>query len=307
MTAVINLSPPVVLWNPSTASADRADVVMQELRRWPEVLIERPRSEEEATEILKEHSGPGARIIAAGGDGTVRRTVNLLMRLESQATLGILPLGSGNDLARTLEIPFEPLEALDVIRKGIPQPLDVFEFETAEESGFCANMVTGGNSGRYAEVMTSELKERWGAFCYLRGVIDVLQNLEPFTLTLTRDEDPPETFDVLNFFCANGRSSGGGLVVSPEADSGDGQIDLVIVQDGDAGAIAGLTASYFLSDYKNHELISFRRARQLRIECDPPQPLTADGDTIGHSPVTVRIHAGALRVLTPPPPENGLV
>ena len=300
---VIELSPVTVLWNPSSGSTDRADAVMDELRRWPEAVIERPGSREAARELiasLKEHQGL---LVAAGGDGTVSSVVDSVLRVGFQGTLGILPLGTGNDLSRSLAIPFQPELALDVLRHGQDHEVDVLEIRIGDEQIWCANMVTGGNTGRYMDVMTPELKSRWGPFCYLRGVVDVLQHMENFEIEII-DEDGGQTterFSALNVFCANGRMSGGGLTVSPEAWLDDGEMDLIIVQEGDPGEIAGLTAEYLLSNYLEHDLVHYRRVRRIRISADPPMPFTADGDRIGESPLEVRIHPKKLRVRLPSP------
>ncbi|SFI05759.1 diacylglycerol/lipid kinase family protein [Planctomicrobium piriforme] len=296
--------PCTVIWHPSSTSGQRADAMRTELDKHPHVeVLEVDGTSETEQAVFERVSRPGV-IAAAGGDGTVRQVVSAIMQArangkEVKATFAVLPLGTGNDLARGLQIPFVPEQAIDVLLSQHESPLDVVEFETPSERGWCANMVTGGNSGRYLEVMTDELKERWGAFCYLRGIIDVIKNLETFEIELRCDGEPSEKFTALNVFFANGRTSGGGMVVSPDAAVDDGKLDVLIVRDGQPGAIAGLTASYFLSDYKSHDLIAFRRASQIVLKANPDLLLTADGDSIGATPLTLKVHPAALQVKTP--------
>jgi len=297
--------PTLVIWNPSAGSADRAIEVKHALQALPQTTICQPRGRDAAIQEAIRQARQGARlVIAAGGDGTVNAVAEGLARADTGAALGIIPLGTGNDLARTLEIPPNPQDALEVLQSGVPQRLDLVEVTSSSETRHCSNMITGGNTGRYLQHMTDELKQQWGPLCYLRGVIDVVSDLQVYRIEVCCDGGPPETFDALNVFIANGRCSGGGLAVSPQARLDDGQVDVVIVCDGDAGDIASLTTEYVVGDYLSHELVAFRRARQVRITSDPPMPLTSDGDEIGTTPITAVVNAGSLSVLAPGP-QNG--
>lgn len=288
-----------VIWNPSTASAERAAAALEELRRWPEVVIERPREADSVREVISRRRGAGGMVVAAGGDGTVSVVAGALLDSGFSGRFGVLPLGTGNDFARSLEIPFEPAASVATLFHGREREIDAVAVQTSGHRGWYVNMLTGGNTGRYLEAMTSELKERWGPLCYLRGILDVAQNLETFDIRLSVDESPPESLQALNLFLANGRTSGGGLSVSPRAELDDGLVDVVVIRDGEPGEIVGLTAEYLLSDYLEHDLVEFRRGRRVRIESATPLPLTADGDSIGETPVEVEVRPRALRVLVP--------
>jgi diacylglycerol kinase (ATP) len=292
----------VVIWNPSAGSAEQAEDVRRELEGMPHVTICAPNGREAAIEETVCAADDGAElIIAAGGDGSVNSVVDGLLQANAQPVLGILPLGSGNDLARTLKLPLAPLDALRALASGVATPMDVMSVSSSDGQRTCVNMVTGGNTGRYLQHMTDELKERWGPYCYLRGVIDVLRNLEPFRIDVICDDGPPEGFDALNIFVANGRFSGGGMAISPAAELDDGQVDVVIIRDGDAGEIASLATEYVVADYLQHELVAFRRAGRVKITAQPAMPLTADGDEIGTPPLSISVRPRCLRVLAPAP------
>jgi diacylglycerol kinase (ATP) len=295
----------VVIWNPSAGSAEQADDVRRELEASPHVTICSPGGREAAIEETLRAAEDGAElIIAAGGDGSVNSVVEGLLQAKAETLLGILPVGSGNDLARTLKLPLAPLDALHAIDSGVATYMDVMTVSSSDGQRTCVNMVTGGNTGRYLQHMTDELKERWGPYCYLRGVIDVLRNLEPFRIDVICDDGPPEGFDVLNVFVANGQFSGGGMAISPEAQLDDGQVDLVIIRDGDAGEIASLATEYVVADYLQHELVAFRRARRIELTSEPAMPLTADGDEIGTPPLSISVRPRCLRVLVPVPADG---
>jgi diacylglycerol kinase (ATP) len=297
---MIENTPTVVIWNPSAGSAEQADDVRRELEALPHVTICSPGGRDAAVAETVRAAEDGAElIIAAGGDGSVNSVVEGLLQANAGPLLGILPLGSGNDLARTLKLPLAPLDALRALDSAVATRMDVMCVSSSGGQRTCVNMVTGGNTGRYLQHMTDELKERWGPYCYLRGVIDVLRNLEPFRIDVICDDGPPEGFDALNVFVANGRFSGGGMAISPEAQLDDGQVDLVIIRDGDAGEIASLATEYVVADYLQHELVAFRRARRIELISEPALPLTADGDEIGTPPLTISVRPQCLRVLAP--------
>jgi diacylglycerol kinase (ATP) len=291
----------VVLWNPSAGSADQARDVRQQLERIPQLTLLEPHGRDAAIEATIRAAEQGADlVIAAGGDGTVNSVVAGILRSQCDPVLGVLPVGTGNDLARALGMPLDPLDAVRALSAASVGRLDVVRADTAQGTHVFANMLTAGNTGRYLHDMTSDMKSRWGPLCYLRGVIDVLRDLQVYRVRISCDGGTPEEFDVLNIFAANGCFSGGGLAVSPEAVLDDGQVDLVIVRDGDAVDIASLTTEYVIADYLQHDLVEFRRAAQIEITAEPQMPATADGDEIGATPVTIHVDPRRLRVLRPP-------
>lgn len=288
----------LVIWNPSAGSANGAEDLLRELHSDQRTEIVTPASREESIEIVQRRGGEFARVIAAGGDGTVNACVTGLVESNCRAALGILPLGSGNDLARSLEIPLDPLAAWELIGgSGHPEAVDVLRYRTASHSGVCVNMLTGGNTGRYLNAMTDEMKKRWGPFCYLRGVVDVLRDMESYNVQLTYPGGGSEMFDIINVFLANGRTSGGGLSVSPEAQLDDGLIDLVIVQEGTPQEIASLAAEYVIASFLEHDLVETRRVSELILSADRPLPLTADGESVGQAPLRVRVLPRAVRII----------
>lgn len=290
----------VVLWNPSAGAAEEAGDVRHELEKLPHVQILEPHGRAASIEATIRAADEGAElIVAAGGDGTVNSVVAGLVESQADIVLGVLPVGTGNDLARSLEMPLEPLEAIEALSWGTISSLDVVRATSSEGTHLYANMLTAGNTGRYLHHMTSEMKSRWGPLCYLRGVVDVLRDLQVYRVQVACDDKPAEEFDVLNVFVANGRYSGGGLAVSPRAALNDGKLDVVIVQDGDAVDIASLTTEYVIADYLQHELVEFRRAARVEITADPAMAATADGDEIGATPLSIRVDPQRLRVLVP--------
>ena len=129
-------------------------------------------------------------LIVAGGDGTINDVVNGLGRagFPEGVTLGILPAGTGNDLAATLCIPEDPELAEDVIRQNRERRLDVARVRS-EGIGerFFINVATGGLGAEISDANDEELKERWGKLSYLRASLEVARNFEVRELTIYLD------------------------------------------------------------------------------------------------------------------------
>jgi diacylglycerol kinase (ATP) len=114
-----------------------------------------------------------------------------------------------------------------------------------------------------------------------------------------RERGPPETFTAWNFLVANGRFAGG-IEVAPGADTTDGQLDLIIIQDGTPLEIAQLATGLIQRSYRQHELVVHRRVRQVSIRTSPPVPAVADGETLASQRLEFSVLPLAVRVVTGP-------
>ncbi len=300
----------LVVWNCGAGSAEQCADIRAAIEQTSQVeLLEFVNLPAAARRINAALADGVQRIIAAGGDGTVSSIAGLMARRNApHASFAALPLGTGNDLARSLGMPMEPSLAWQVCLDGTAAPMDVLRVSHQGRTHIAANMVTAGNTGKYTAVITPDMKRRWGPLCYLRGSIDVLQELDVYDVRFRCSGDPgPRRLRALNVFVANGRTSGGGLPVAPDARLDDGLMDVVLIRDGDALDLAGLTADYLLSDYRDNELVVHRRCRAIRIAAKPPLPLSIDGDPQPPGNMTIRVIPAALNAVrgNEPLPGNG--
>lgn len=290
----------LVVWNCGAGGAERCAAVRSQIEATPAAeLFEFTDPDSAAGRIDRALAEGCRRMVAAGGDGTVSTVASLLAeRGASDVEFAVLPLGTGNDLARSLGMPLDQELAWEACVAGRAAPLDLLQVEIGGRSTYAANMVTAGNTGKYAAAITSDMKQRWGPFCYLRGTIDVLQELDVYEVLVQLDgEQQSRRYSALNVFVANGRTSGGGLTVAPESELDDGLLDVVLIQDGDAFDLAGLTADYLLSDFRNNDLVVHHRCREIRIAAQPAMPISIDGDPQEPGTVTVRVLPGALNAV----------
>lgn len=266
-------------------------------------MLRETTSREEARELASAAALDGIPlVVAAGGDGTVNTVIHGLYESGGAATLGILPLGTGNDLCRTLNIPLDPLEAFDLLARGAPAPraIDLVRADSEERSFVFANMSSGGNSRRVRSCLTDEMKRSWGGWAYLRGALEVLTDLTGFRVSVKLDDAEAKTLDLWNVVVANGNTVAGGVNVAPQADISDGLLDVILVQDGTPLDVAALTTKLLLSNYLEDERIIFRRAARVEFCSEPPMEFVADGETIGNTPATFTVLPRALKVIAGP-------
>jgi len=243
-------------------------------------------------------------LIVAGGDGTVNDVVNGLGRagFPEDVTLGILPAGTGNDLAATLRIPEEPDLAEEVILQNRGRWLDVARVRS-EGVGerFFINVATGGLGAEISSVNDEELKKRWGKLSYLRASLEVARDFDVRRISLQLDGEERKV-KAVNIAVGNCRYTGGGWPATPKANPEDGLLDVVVIETLGAGELFKLAPSALAeSDYLDKEGIFFARAKEVVVDTQPPGlEFTADGEVIGDEPARFSVVPRAIKVLVGP-------
>jgi diacylglycerol kinase (ATP) len=226
-------------------------------------------------------------VVVAGGDGTLHVAVDALGDDLFGTTLGLIPLGTGNDLARTLGIPEEPIEAARAIVSGIDRSIDV---AAAEGAGGARrrflNASIGGFPVAVDEAVSDRLKRTVGAAAYTLASVKVATDLPRFTVTL----DDRVVEDCLAAGVGNGRTVGGGIPMWPTADPGDGLLDGCAVPAGSVADAVKLGLRVRSGTHDDLPEVVAVRAAEIRIDADPEMEMNVDGELIGvRTPVTFTI------------------
>jgi diacylglycerol kinase (ATP) len=243
-------------------------------------------------------------IIVAGGDGTVIDVVNGLGKagFPDGVTLGILPTGTGNDLAATLCIPENTELAEDVIRQNRERKLDVARVRS-EGVGerFFINVATGGLGAEISDANDEELKKRWGKLSYLRASLEVARNFDVRQLSLYLDGEEWGV-KAVNIAVGNCRYTGGGWPATPKANPEDGLLDVVVIETLGAVELFNLAPAVLAEySYLDKEGVFFVRAKEIRVETKPPGlEFTADGEVIGNEPAQFSVLPQTLKVIVGP-------
>jgi diacylglycerol kinase (ATP) len=290
-----------IILNARAGSAPDAADLRDALAGRPNVDVCEPTSVDEVRAGVARALAAGCdTIVAAGGDGTVHTIVNALADDFARARLAILPLGTGNDLCRTLAIPADPLAALALLDTGREHCIDLVRVDAAERSLWCVNVAAGGFTGQMQELLTDEVKALWGPLAYLRGAVSVLPNLTGYHTTLRLDDGVVERIDALNVLVANGRTAGGGLQVAPRANPEDGLLDVITVVYRPLLELTGVAALLLAGNYLSSDYVVQQRARRVQVASTPGMWFSIDGELLSSAALTFTVRPRALRVLVGP-------
>ena len=233
--------------------------------------------------------------VAAGGDGTVNTAATALLGAGGDAALGLLPMGTANDLSRTLGIPGGLADGARVVVHGRSVPIDTIEMA---DGRIVINQANGGFAGTIAQELEEETKSRWGQFGYWRAGIDVFQNLPAYEVTLVIDGERVR-HNALNVTVANGRYSGGGVPVAPDAEYADGKMDVVIIERRMRVGLLPLLPRVLRGTHLDADGIIFRRAGRMEMFSRPDMPFSIDGELREEHPRRFEVCSGRLRIRIP--------
>ena len=286
-----------VIINPSAGSAPQMEVLERALDGQRAIACWQTAESGDAREMAAQAVEDGFdRVVAAGGDGTINEVVNGIMARGGGVVLGIVPLGTGNDLARTLALPPDPRDALAFVLADRHVALDLIKVFTGGRTVYGINAAAGGFTGQVNETMTSEMKATWGPLAYLFGALSTLPDLRDYRTRLSLDGEPAHEVDALNIIVANGRSIGGGKRVAPLADPTDGLLDVVVVKEAPPLALAGLAARFVAGEHLGSPHVIYRRVRRAHVVSEPGMWFNVDGDLLAKEPLTFEVVPAALRV-----------
>lgn len=250
------------------------------------------RSLEHARELAGAAAGRGAVAVAFGGDGLVGAVAGALA--GGEATMGVLPGGRGNDLARVLGIPRDPRAACAVLASGRERRLDL---GIAGSQSFIGIASCGFDSE--VNRLANETALRLGNLVYAYALLRALPRWHPARFTLRLDGGEPRELVGYSVAAANSTTFGGGMRIAPDASMEDGLLDVVLIGDVPRARYLLLAPTVVSGAHVRQPNVEVLRARELELSADRPFTLYADGDPLAELPVRLRAAPGAVRVLAP--------
>lgn len=235
-------------------------------------------------------------VIVGGGDGSLSTAVDFLA--DHHVTLGVLPLGTANDFARTLHIPDDVKAACDTIAHGKIVDIDL---GLVGDNAF-VNVASVGLAVGVTEALSPTLKRRLGPLAYPIAAAVAYRRHQPFTAWLEfpdEDHDQLELDGLLQVAVGNGRYYGGGYAVSPTAGIDDHTLDVYAIP---AGRLRDhITIARFLRDgsFVKHRDVVNLATRRLRLRTEPEQRINVDGEVVGSTPTEFTMRRNAIDVLIP--------
>jgi diacylglycerol kinase (ATP) len=287
----------LLLYNPAAgkgrAHRHIAEAVTYLRGRGAEVELSPSRSAEHLIELGARAAETGAdRVVACGGDGTV----NMVLRELDlrRATLGILPLGSGDDFARTLGIPTRLDEACETLLAGRVREIDValangVRYVCVAGFGFDADV------NRHANQSRSRLR---GTPLYLYSIFRVLSKFEPRRIRF-QENGQPRDMDIMFAVVGNSPRYGAGIHIAPGAIPDDRLLDLCLVRACSKLELIRTLPLAYSGKHVRRPFVLTRRAREFHFGTVEPMDVYADGEPVTRTPLTVTLASETLRVVVP--------
>lgn len=256
---------------------------------WPEHAAAR-----ELSTIIRHQAETVDLVIVGGGDGTLNAAARGLF--DTQLPLGVLPLGTANDFARTLSIPTDPVAAARLIVSGAPRAVDLGEvnghpFLNVSSIGFSADL---------ARALTADAKKRFGVLGYGVVAARLLWQSRLFTAFIEHD-GAVETVRTLQVSVGNGRYYGGGMAVEASASADDGRLDFYSLEVDHWWRLLALLPSLRRGTQGQWSDVRAFRTTEVVVRTSRPRPVNTDGELVTFTPAAFRVWPGAIRVYAPPP------
>lgn len=235
-------------------------------------------------------------LVVGGGDGTVGCAAGAVA--GTPTVLGVLPLGTANDFARTLEIPGDLSGAIATLVEGKVVDVDLGRVDGRP----FLNVASLGFSVAATQKLSARLKRVIGPLAYPVATARAYRSLRPFAGALEfPDGDHPtvQLADLLQISIGNGRHYGGGNTIAPHASLDDHALDVAVVERGRLSDHVSIAR--FLKDgsFVEHERVHHRSTRCVRVITDEPMPVNLDGEIVATTPIEVSVQRNAVRVLVP--------
>lgn len=245
----------------------------------------------EAQKLAREAADNDEYIFVLGGDGTLRVIAEVLK--YTQAVVTIIPCGRGNDFARVLNIPLDPIAACEVLANGIVKVIDMAEVNQKPYLSICS---LGFDS--IANEIANRTKFIPGSAIYVYAGLLALIHWKPAKFYVKIDG---MSFEHIGYTVAVANSTcyGGGMQLAPQASMTDGYLDVVLVGDISKFRMLVNFPRVFRGTHIHEAGFSMKRAKQVHIETDAKYTVYADGDAISSPPADIRVLPNALRVLVP--------
>jgi diacylglycerol kinase (ATP) len=252
------------------------EIIKFYFKEYKYILTEKPR---QATEIARDLLKDGFDlIIGVGGDGTLNEITNGYFQHDShhainrEASLGIIPSGTGSDFIRFMKIPRDFKRSVELIKNSVVKTIDVgritFNFNSPREESSSTYFINVADFGLGAEVVKnlSDIPSgKRGAFSYYLGLLSTIKTYKSKKVKIVIDDGEEICDRFLIGAVANGRIFGGGMIIAPDAEPNDGYFDLVLVEDMKKLEIIKNSRYLYTGRINKHPKVIVKRARNIKV------------------------------------------
>lgn len=231
-------------------------------------------------------------VAVMGGDGMAHLGLNACA--DTDATLAVIPAGTGNDFARGAGVPSSIKESVEALVRGKVRMMDLSLLTNSTGSRYVGAVVSSGYDARVNRA-TNDIRLRLGPLSYGYIALRELVHFSPLTYRLVIDGEPREVEAMLVAVCNTG-VFGGGMQISPDADAADGLLDVTIIHKASRGKLLRLLPLTYTGGFVHSPVVERLRARTVEVDGDD-MFLMGDGEEMGEVPAKVECHPGVLRLI----------
>lgn len=272
---------------------DEIDPVLDVLRSGSiEPIVFRFRTIEEISRQLAIHRAGLDRIVIGGGDGTLNASIASVK--ISGLPLGILPMGTANDLARTLRIPFDLQEAARVVLDGRIERIDL----GVVNGLYFFNAASIGLPVKITRALSTEMKRRWGGLAYPIAFLKAFRENRHFTVRV-RSNGRTEVFRSIQITVGNGRHYGRGMSIRDDAEIVDHLLHCYSLKPQSFWQLLRTAPSLYRGTFSLQDPVRLLEGRRIEIVTRKPMAIDIDGELIGRTPALFSIDPAALPVIVP--------
>lgn len=229
-------------------------------------------------------------IIIAGGDGTISSALESIYKCHR--TLAILPLGTANDLARSIGVPQDPLEAATIIANGKRERINLGRVNDE----YFVNVAHIGLGVEVTHELTTDSKKYFGAFAYLGAFIKAIKRNRSFNVRI-QTGDWSCSVKAIHLAIGSGRFYGGGNIVSEEASVMDGQLKLFCIKAQPWWTLLLLGFRLRSGTVQMEERVVYKTAKKFSIQTSRPRQVEADGETKAGTPAEFEVLSEAIEMI----------
>ncbi|MGQ0643000.1 MAG: diacylglycerol/lipid kinase family protein [Gemmatimonadaceae bacterium] len=235
-------------------------------------------------------------VFTLGGDGTVMEVLHTLR--TTGVPVGIIPAGTGNLVARALDIPLDVDRAVRALTNGYRRSVDLGRIHGDPPRAF-AFAAGVGIDATMVERSTAYAKRRLGVVAYALAAATAALRHDRFHVRIVTEQGTIEHDTSLTLVANFGSVLRGGFALGPGITPDDGLLDVCVYAPSSGWDAVRMVWRLVTKDYRSKGRMYFAKVREVVIECDPPRIFQADGEIIGMSPVRISVDAGAATLLVP--------
>lgn len=273
-------------------SSDLSAIIAALAEQGVEVEVEYPEGIQHSASLIRGRGAELDLIILGGGDGTLRSAIKPV--LESGRPLGVLPLGTANDLARSLGIPQDPVAAARAIAGGLEHRIDLGRVN----GHYFFNASNIGVGVGVTRALSYALKQRWGPLSYARALWVAARQSRPFSAQIVCDGKEHYVRSV-QITVGNGRFYGGGMTVHAEAALDDQRLDVYSLRPQSMWRLGKLLPALRRGTYEGRDQVDTFKGRRIKIRTSRPRMINADGELVSRTPADYEVIPAALTLMVP--------